>query len=298
MMSAPYTAEELKNLASCIPKHLVLQLLSQNQTSAPSMERNLGAMNQLTRHTQASQQGFQTFNLSENSAIQAQEETCLRNTLMRAALQGVLANSYRMYPQTSMMTQAIPMHPQFPGNLLNAGISREIPRGALCQISAGITAQTASIDSCPTVARDVISQAADTKSVTESCEPSWIVHSHRSKMTLNQDCKTPQEAAETLKILGSTLRCKSDPFLDATLIRDPGSDVLPFSRRRCSSEKFFPDRLYTMLEEADQQGLSEIVSFLPHGRAFIVRSPERFVKEIMPRYFSNLSKWSRYVPNT
>jgi hypothetical protein len=43
----------------------------------------------------------------------------------------------------------------------------------------------------------------------------------------------------------------------------------------------FPEKLYEMLEskEVDQS----IVSWLPHGRAFVVKLPKRFTKEIMPK---------------
>jgi hypothetical protein len=35
----------------------------------------------------------------------------------------------------------------------------------------------------------------------------------------------------------------------------------------------------------ERQGLTEIASFLPHDRAFMVRDIDRFAAEIMPLYF-------------
>ena len=47
----------------------------------------------------------------------------------------------------------------------------------------------------------------------------------------------------------------------------------------------FPSVLHTMLERAEMEGFDEIVSWQPHGRAFMVHSPSRFVSEIMPMFF-------------
>jgi len=39
----------------------------------------------------------------------------------------------------------------------------------------------------------------------------------------------------------------------------------------------FPQKLYRMLFEAEKRGQDEIVSWFPHGKAFMVKSPKRFV---------------------
>ena len=45
----------------------------------------------------------------------------------------------------------------------------------------------------------------------------------------------------------------------------------------------FPEKLYEMLEsEGRLQG--DVVEWLPHGRAFIVRRPKDFTDRIMPKY--------------
>jgi hypothetical protein len=41
-----------------------------------------------------------------------------------------------------------------------------------------------------------------------------------------------------------------------------------------------------MLQAAKQEGLEHIVSWQPHGRAFMVRNPSEFVEKILPRFFS------------
>lgn len=47
----------------------------------------------------------------------------------------------------------------------------------------------------------------------------------------------------------------------------------------------FPDKLHEMLfQESSDDPARAIVSWLPHGRAFIVRKPKEFTTEIMPKY--------------
>lgn len=45
----------------------------------------------------------------------------------------------------------------------------------------------------------------------------------------------------------------------------------------------FPEKLHEMLDTETEGEAQSIVSWLPHGRAFIVRKPKVFTKEIMPK---------------
>lgn len=49
----------------------------------------------------------------------------------------------------------------------------------------------------------------------------------------------------------------------------------------------FPTKLHDMLEhiEFNEPALAEIVSWQPHGRCFLVRSPKRFANEVLTRFF-------------
>lgn len=48
----------------------------------------------------------------------------------------------------------------------------------------------------------------------------------------------------------------------------------------------FPYQLYAMLEEAERNGFSDIVSWLPCGKILKVHKPKEFEKLIMPKYFN------------
>lgn len=69
------------------------------------------------------------------------------------------------------------------------------------------------------------------------------------------------------------------PIVDPALAEDKprvgrGGVVVPF-----------PEKLHNMLEAADIEGFHEIVSWQPHGRAFCVHKPQRFVERIMRSHF-------------
>lgn len=65
-------------------------------------------------------------------------------------------------------------------------------------------------------------------------------------------------------------------------------DTVGFVRKKTGGvTKPFPEKLHEMLsaESLPHTDASSIVSWLPHGRAFIVKKPKQFTTEIMPKYF-------------
>jgi hypothetical protein len=40
-----------------------------------------------------------------------------------------------------------------------------------------------------------------------------------------------------------------------------------------------------MLDTCEREGLSDVVGFFSHGRAFAIHKPRKFQAEIMPRFF-------------
>ena len=51
----------------------------------------------------------------------------------------------------------------------------------------------------------------------------------------------------------------------------------------------FPNILYDILNNAESMEYSDIVSFLPHGRAFIICDRANFEELVIPRFFGHKS---------
>jgi len=63
-------------------------------------------------------------------------------------------------------------------------------------------------------------------------------------------------------------------------------DELALNDQKESANETFPQKLYRMIEEAESEGLNDVISFSPHGRVFAIHKPRQFITEFMPRYFS------------
>jgi hypothetical protein len=74
----------------------------------------------------------------------------------------------------------------------------------------------------------------------------------------------------------------------------PSTDDLSSTFARGPSS--FPLKLYDMLKDVEDQGLSHVVSWQSHGRAFIVHKPDQF-REMLPTYFklSKIPSFQRQV---
>ena len=68
----------------------------------------------------------------------------------------------------------------------------------------------------------------------------------------------------------------------ATLITtSSGEDMDP----RGEVRSCFPLKLQAMLDKLEEEGNTDFIAWLPHGRGFMVYKPDDFVKELMPKYF-------------
>lgn len=55
----------------------------------------------------------------------------------------------------------------------------------------------------------------------------------------------------------------------------------------------FPVQLHWVLEQTEKDGLSQVVRWAPHGRAFVVHQREQFVEQVLPVYF-NQTKFTSF----
>jgi HSF-type DNA-binding len=57
----------------------------------------------------------------------------------------------------------------------------------------------------------------------------------------------------------------------------------------------FPLKLHRVLQHLAENGHDDIMSWLPNGRAFVIRDLDRFVTELMPVYFHRMSKFNSFT---
>jgi len=57
----------------------------------------------------------------------------------------------------------------------------------------------------------------------------------------------------------------------------------PVAKKKGGVSIPFPLKLHELLEKAEEENLTHIVSWQPHGRAFVVHDPKMFVRHLMPR---------------
>jgi len=107
-----------------------------------------------------------------------------------------------------------------------------------------------------------------------SQEPSPLVHSGAS------DCLA------VLQRIGS--ECRSGPFVDVLML--PGFTQASLELRVVTPTNAFPFKLHKLVSECRDE---TICRFMANGRAFLVVDKERFVSEILPKYFKQ-SQWGSF----
>jgi hypothetical protein len=55
-------------------------------------------------------------------------------------------------------------------------------------------------------------------------------------------------------------------------------------RRRGGVAVAFPLKLHSVLDQVEFDGHADILSWMPHGRCFVIHKPKEFVEQIMPLY--------------
>jgi hypothetical protein len=73
----------------------------------------------------------------------------------------------------------------------------------------------------------------------------------------------------------------------------PPINTLPL-KARGGAKVTFPIKLHRMLDYAHNTGKTDIIRWLPHGRAFFVIEKDRFVKETIPLFFKFLTEYASF----
>jgi hypothetical protein len=64
-----------------------------------------------------------------------------------------------------------------------------------------------------------------------------------------------------------------------------GTTPIRLGRTSTGAPTQFPRLLHTMLSSAERDGYSDIVSWQPHGMAFVIRNRKKFLEKVLPVYF-------------
>jgi HSF-type DNA-binding len=57
----------------------------------------------------------------------------------------------------------------------------------------------------------------------------------------------------------------------------------PSSSTTSEFEDLFPAKLHYVLEQVESDGRSDVITWQPHGKAFLVRDKKEFVKNFLPK---------------
>jgi len=71
-----------------------------------------------------------------------------------------------------------------------------------------------------------------------------------------------------------------------------GGDSQSVAKAKNRTRNKFPKKLMTLL---DDNPSSDIISWLPHGRGFIVKDSKRFISDIHPKYFTNSIQYKTFI---
>jgi hypothetical protein len=99
-----------------------------------------------------------------------------------------------------------------------------------------------------------------------------------------------------LHALGANTHGKSTQYVDVSVMPDPEDETNQRHLRGGVAEPF-PEKLHRMLAEVQAAGEEDVVSFYSHGRAFGIHDPDKFVEDILPKYFkqSKLNSFLRQL---
>eukprot|EP00522_Entomoneis_paludosa_P007807 CAMPEP_0172441240 /NCGR_PEP_ID=MMETSP1065-20121228/1809_1 /TAXON_ID=265537 /ORGANISM="Amphiprora paludosa, Strain CCMP125" /LENGTH=271 /DNA_ID=CAMNT_0013190501 /DNA_START=54 /DNA_END=869 /DNA_ORIENTATION=+ len=94
-------------------------------------------------------------------------------------------------------------------------------------------------------------------------------------------CRQRKQCADEAKFVQHS-------YVDHATSLPPAYDVTPQTARDIT----FPLKLHDMLDLVESDGFSDLISWQPHGRCFVIHKPE-LMDHILPKYFK-ISKWSSF----
>ena len=102
-----------------------------------------------------------------------------------------------------------------------------------------------------------------------------------------QSIKSKHEAQKSNEKLHHSQRHDAlhQPYPDYSRVPFEAHQERNSSTKKASSQNKFPIQLFKILERSEISGYSSIISWLPHGRAFMIHDEDLFKEHIMKKYF-------------
>jgi HSF-type DNA-binding len=70
------------------------------------------------------------------------------------------------------------------------------------------------------------------------------------------------------------------------------------AKSRAEFEDLFPAKLHYVLEQVEKDGGRDVIAWRSHGKAFLVKDREKFVKYFLPKYVTNREARSQQSPGS
>jgi hypothetical protein len=120
------------------------------------------------------------------------------------------------------------------------------------------------------------------KDMKSSSKPQFIISSTKAPFASNKN-----EFHEDM--LSTNIIQESSHYPDFSLVTD--EEAMKYiteqgkGKRKKSSAETFPKKLHKIVERSEIDGYSDIINWLPHGRAFMIHDAKKFNSDILSKYF-------------
>jgi len=222
------------------------------------------------------------------------------NTFLKAALAQERAEKQMIVNQLAAMNQASALNAQVSALTSAAGIRPDFA-AQLHAMSQNSLATNSLLFRRAAANQEAVQQAQQFRALAAAGHRATDLFPGGGNATLLlQQASHAQQLYAASQHQGLKDLAANSKYRDASLMPDPVV-VAPESvasekhgGRRGGAADPFPQKLHRMLTDLEKTpGGAEVASFLPHGRAFSINNPKRFVTEIMPGYF-RMSRFSSF----
>jgi HSF-type DNA-binding len=112
--------------------------------------------------------------------------------------------------------------------------------------------------------------------------------------TTPSEFKCAKDMYPNYRDFGRTSFENSHKFYASTPPKDTHAQEDSSGRGRGGKKSTFPKMLYEMVDDAEDQGYTDVIAWMPHGRSFVIKDKDRFTDEILPRHFGSQNSFASF----